>query len=424
MIQIPRLPQRTFTYLLLLGLLLSLAACGSPAPSSALTVYVSLFEGDAGSRSIAAFDAQTGQERWHYDSKVSLGSLFFTAGALYAGGGDQRLYAISTRDGSLLWAHQMVGIPSVAAAADGVLYVNASGIVQAQGGTSPDTVYALNAKDGSLKWRSQVQGSVVASSDDTLYVGTTDHLYALRASDGSVRWQLQLEGSVVSASLQDGLLAVFAQGQDTQYAGVFSMLNAEDGAVQWRYPDTQPKPFLTLLAQGNETVYLAAPDAPQNQTNETVSAFNMRDGSLRWSKQMEQPTMGTEANGVFYVGGATGILSALNAADGSQHWQAASEDGAPRALEGVQVDGGLVYVTRDRAGVSVLNSSDGSLAWHYQVDNHADGFVTVAGLQAGMVCFSSVFVAKSSIEVVRAADGGSLWQHDFSAGDFPEVLIG
>ena len=64
MIQIPRLPQRTFTYLLLLGLLLSLAACGSPAPSSALTVYVSLFEGDAGSRSIAAFDAQTGLSRW------------------------------------------------------------------------------------------------------------------------------------------------------------------------------------------------------------------------------------------------------------------------------------------------------------------------------------------------------------------------
>src|SRR5262249_54730451 len=177
------------------------------------------------------------------------------------------------RDGSPLWSYQAASIPYVAAVGAGVIYAGTSGASPGQTTTPPDAVYALNAHDGSVRWRSQLKGFLLAASDDTLYLRTDrQHVAALGASDGSLRWQFQAATDVVSVHQHGGLVSVFAQAADQQAAGVLYVVNAASGTLRWRYPRAQTRtaPFLSLLARGTATIYLAEPVTPHRQTAQLV----------------------------------------------------------------------------------------------------------------------------------------------------------
>lgn len=109
---------------------------------------------------------------------------------------------------------------------------------------------------------------------------------------------------------------------------------------------------------------------------------------------------------------------------GALRWQVPSQDSTARAVEGVGVDAGVVYVTLERAGVSVLGAGDGSLRSQYLADRQEEWFVWIVRVQERVVCFNSVFQRPSSIEVVRAGDGVSHWQHAFSVGSYPMAVMG
>src|SRR5262249_45904739 len=235
--------------------------------------------------------------------------------------------------------------------------------------------------------------------------------------------QFAAEARVARVEQQNDLVAIFAHDDTYQGAGVLYVLDAARGALRWRYPATQTRPFLYLLGRGSTTIYVAEPSSISPQRADQGVARSATDGSLRWKRQVDAPWGGAEGRGIFYLGTTDGIVYALDTATGAPHWQAPSEDNAPRAVSGVQVDAGTVYVTRDRAGVSVLDAHDGSLRWHYHVDRHDDGFVIVVGIHEGVVGFSSVFQTESVLEVVRATDGVPVWKHAFEAGVYPLLTV-
>jgi outer membrane protein assembly factor BamB len=119
-----------------------------------------------------------------------------------------------------------------------------------------------------------------------------------------------------------------------------------------------------------------------------------------------------------------GTVSALDVADGSLRWQAPSEAEGPTSpfVQDLQVDHGLVYVTRNSEGegVSVFNASTGSVHWHDPVN----GLALLAGLNAGVVCFLSTTAKGFALQVAHADDGSILWRHDFSLGMVPAVALG
>jgi outer membrane protein assembly factor BamB len=388
-------------------------------------LYVSLYQSGKGIQSIQAFDRSTGQERWHYDSPVPLNPPLLTPGALYLGGANQRLYAINTANGTLLWTYQTASFPQVVAARDGILLVGALPYVEGNLTPPPDAVYALNARDGSLKWRSQVQGFPRAAIDDTLYLQTTTHeLYALRTSDGSVRWHMQPGGNITDIKGYGKLVAIFLRTAGPQEdAGTLALLNADTGAEAWRYAGAQVGSYLLPLADGSETLYLRETATSINQ-DAAIVALGVSDGSVRWKKQIDQPKVATEADGVFYVGEVNGTVAALDVVDGSLRWQASSEAGGPTSpfVQDLRVDHGLVYVTRLHMGDGVIafDASNGSVRWHDQ----GDGFTLLAGLNAGVVCFLSITGKGNTLHVAHADDGSILWQHDYSPGMTPAVALG
>src|SRR5207253_11247420 len=66
-------------------------------------------------------------------------------------------------------------------------------------GTEDGTVYALSARDGSLLWRFHADGAVkggIASSDGKLFFGDyAGKVYALRKTDGAKIWSTTTSGA-------------------------------------------------------------------------------------------------------------------------------------------------------------------------------------------------------------------------------------
>jgi eukaryotic-like serine/threonine-protein kinase len=113
-------------------------------------------------------------------------------------------------------------------------------------------------------------------------------------------------------------------------------------------------------------------------------ALDATNGSLRWQIQpgtTPQRTVGGSpmasavANGVVYVSSDNGILYALSAADGSEHWhlQAASILISPLA-----VASGVIYFGSDDHYVYALNATDGSLHWKFQAEDWVKSLPLVA----------------------------------------------
>jgi outer membrane protein assembly factor BamB len=186
------------------GILALRAAAGQVYASSA-----DMSSEFATAHTFSAFDAGTGQERWHMPTDE--GQFFapaIDAGVVYVAqnrsSGPGYLFALNTSDGSQRWRiakGQGVGFgaPTVA---NGVIF-----IADSYG------VYALNASDGSQRWHTQkntsfAQGPVVANG--TVYAGafggTFDQgvVYAFGASDGKQRWQSESFARLHLAPLTSG----------------------------------------------------------------------------------------------------------------------------------------------------------------------------------------------------------------------------
>lgn len=141
-----------------------------------------------------------------------------------------------------------------------------------------DRVFAVNLDNGQILWNFQLDGSVVRHlviQKDILYfiVRTKDKniLYATMAQDGSILFRHSIEGNSFShiIAVKDSLLL---------YDGtMFKSINAVTGELLWSHkymPDTRTYP----LVSGN-VVYAV-------DTFKTVSAVNVKDGSLLWKANL------------------------------------------------------------------------------------------------------------------------------------------
>jgi outer membrane protein assembly factor BamB len=267
----------------------SLGRCAASSPTIGKgVVYVSYMhhveclQGQSGADGfVAAWDADTGRERWRYRTEPVESSPLLHGKRLFFGSWDHGVHAVNAKTGRRIWRFEADNEVNTSA-----VYWRRRIFIGSDGGT----LYSLGAKGGKLLWSARsgsgefwyatptvAYGRVyIGNTDGTMYVfgarsgrllwarplgsyiygaaavyrrkvfvGTYDgRFYALDAATGDVRWEIDAKGAVHAApTVMNGLVyyAVcsscgseaqrsVARGPDSTYA-----VRARDGTQVWQF---------------------------------------------------------------------------------------------------------------------------------------------------------------------------------------------
>jgi outer membrane protein assembly factor BamB len=285
----------------------SLGRCAAASPTIGKgVVYVSYMhkvvcaQGQEGADGfVAAWDAETGRERWRYRTAPVESSPLLRGNRLFVGSWDHGVHAINANNGKRIWRFEADNEVNTAAA-----YWNGRIFI----GSDSGTLYSLSAKTGALLWSARsgsgefwyatptvAYGRVyIGNTDGTMYVygaksgkllwarplgsyiygaaavyrrkvfvGTYDgKFYALDAATGDVRWQIDAGGTVHAApTVMDGLVyyAICSScGSEAQRAvagGTDSTIavRASDGTRVWRFNGGK---YANPVVADDERVYI------------------------------------------------------------------------------------------------------------------------------------------------------------------------
>ncbi len=285
---------------------------GGGIPGAA--VYGSTVYADDGT-GIDALDAATGKLLW-FSSTMGGGSTVSSYispavdnGMVYAGGGDNHLYAFDAQTGATRWTFnpngELISSPTVA---NGVVYSTDRG----------GHVYALDGTSGAVLWSFQVGvgdgvGQTPAAANGAVYFVTVDGIaYALNASTGAPLWQSAIgspgEGINMPA-VDNGVVFVVSGAPYPSTQGEVVALDATTGATKW----TAYTPFYGTsgLALANGMIYVST-------ISNGVYAFDEATGALKWQVSVAMGfSAPAVANGVVYVGAGTAYVYAFDAATGA-----------------------------------------------------------------------------------------------------------
>jgi outer membrane protein assembly factor BamB len=176
---------------------------------------------------LIAWDAQTGAERWRFNSAPIESSPLLHGNRVFVGTWDHNVYAINAKNGRKIWSFQADNqVNSSPAYWRGRIFVGSDG----------GTLYALSAKSGKLLWsRSEAHEFWYATPTvayGRVYVGNTDGtMYVYGAKTGNLLWARPL-GSYIYGAAAVYRRKVFVG----TYDGKFFALNAATGDTVWEIP--------------------------------------------------------------------------------------------------------------------------------------------------------------------------------------------
>jgi outer membrane protein assembly factor BamB len=315
---------------------------------------------------------------WNFPGRGAMRSPPLRApdGTLYAVSAPGTIYAIAP-DGRLQWSYNAPGIVSStpARAPDGTLYVgNTAALLTA--------VLPGGEVDWEVRLYSPVRGSPVYADfdghDGQVFVVT--HVGEVQAFDrtGEERWSYDLEHETTPLALSsDGTLLV-GDAQGTIFKLSF------DGEVLWQTP-TRAGLWAELTPDNRGGLYVVTVDG-------YVFALDQH-GDIRWQTSVGAPVVaapffdatdtadavadaaadaaargnnGEELDGVVYIASRDGVLTALDASDGSRRWQftSGSDLQAPPVRTNGEngENGGMLYLGTEDERLLAIDDT-GTLRW-------------------------------------------------------------
>jgi eukaryotic-like serine/threonine-protein kinase len=332
----------------------------SPAIVDGL-VYVSSVDGN-----IYAVDSATGTQRWVFATKgerrftapgihgalpstermpdpfdVFLSSPTVAGGTVYIGSGDQHVYALDAKTGTLKWAFATGDVVHAAPAlANNTIYI----------GSWDRNLYALDAATGKEKWRyttgndttiyNQIGlASSPAVANGMVFVGGRDgKFHAVHETTGKVAWIIDNRGgwTIASPAVRDGVV-YFPTSDGTRFKAV----HAATGAVKF---DLQNKAvsFSSPALVGDVAFY--------GTSDGYLQAVSLTTGAVRNTFRTE----GSKANGDKYTDENGRLKTQLMYPDRTL-------DGMMIGMRTMQLLGSILSSPTVMDGVLYVGSTDGYL---------------------------------------------------------------
>jgi outer membrane protein assembly factor BamB len=270
---------------------------------------------------ITAFDASSGKQLWqhryerapassqkptgpnlHFITSVRLqavtSDMLYATNEFYQGTGiaSWTRYAISTRDGSIIWQYstQISESPMELQADDSGIYITA--ILN----HSNDHLYAYDAKQGTEKWvfslgrnnrlsNLRVLNGVIYLTafqvdPKTHLVSPNATVYALRAKDGSELWHYSFPGNAdFPLTVRDKTVYIVSSQNNKSERDIIA-IDATTGKTRWSHSvsvDIHQRMFYPVV--GKDFIYLSLLD-------NKVDVLRISDGSLVTTFTVEEPS--------------------------------------------------------------------------------------------------------------------------------------
>jgi outer membrane protein assembly factor BamB len=329
---------------------------------------------------LAALRASDGFVLWH-TAPVGTATIVATgSGVVYLAldtgeSTPHEIQMLRAQDGEVLWHTPVEGAgPLHASMHEGTIYVTSfTTLVPSPGYFYASTVvYALDAHTGVASWHSTLErtNSLAAVADGAVYLVATgtdvvcepNALHVLSASDGTERWRS--EGTLLHLIGVDqgrAYVAVVPEGCAAlayDHAAL-SARNASDGSTVWQID--VPSAYSGPLANG--VIYLPGADT-------VLAAYSARDGSRLWHVQGESGQVWVLGQGLYTSISGVG-LDALNPANGSVQWHFQTRDVVfPSTVVNGILYGVISYRISESTwnqAVVALRASTGELIWRAQI---------------------------------------------------------
>lgn len=360
---------------------------------------------------VEALEAATGAVRWRREVGTDIegepvvdGSAVYVSALVLQTQGQQPpaqsglLAALDVQTGAVRWQRALDDTPSMAASADGRVFVI---VRHAVAGICCDShLLALDAPDGGVRWDFTIPGGLLARGDDLdnggsnapLVVGghvyaleaawnadgtAIQHLLALNVSDSSLAWQHPVEGTTATPAFnQNGDTLCASSYDSSQDTSTILGLAAASGATRWSI--TAMPGIASGCAASGDTFYLTqrSPDKGAG----SVLALGGQDGRQLWKTPtappmaadgLIAPAMGAGVVGVYLQGPAPAhgplmsTMAVLRASDGSLLWR---HDFGGRPGRVLDIEGDLIFNPESTGDLPVITAyarDTGAPRWTY-----------------------------------------------------------